>query len=379
MANLRQTLDTISGVDVGGNDFTLQETDVQPYIDNPEIAQMEADIAKARYGGSSIQDPSPSDPSQGVEPIGVYEGQAPGQPKPVGTAAKPVDFSRRGDFEFHVFNQLKTENMPDGNPFNFDPNAQLNKISKQDLPQLFERSFAGEVSWQDRHLLDDDQKKYWMSEVKRYRAHVETGLKGERAQAIDSYNQMMNSFDNAAKEQAAKNKQQRENRKQIYEAKIEALERSNKRQEKHQSQVSRKRELLTEQRELMAEYQDAETAGTLTPEISQARLAEIQAISDELKIINADLKTFQMPNPRSGVTKVEAKVNPKKREVEPEKDADGKTIVRKKIPAQGGDDKKPLMHNGKAVAKTGTVKKGPNKGRKKNNLHRREFRICRRR
>jgi len=353
MANLRQTLNTISGVDIGGNEFTLTDTDVQPYIDNPGMEQMEAEVTKARYGGSSIHDPSPSNPMQGQ--ASNVSGPATDQPR-------KVDFSRRGEFENHVFKQLKTENMPDGNPFNFNPNATLNKISKQDLPELFGNVFRGEVSWQDRHLLDDDQKKFWMNEVKRYRAHVETGLKSEREAAINSYNQMMNSFDNAAKEQAAADKLEREKKKAIMEASLKAQERAKGWQDDYQKALSEHAKLLTQERELIAEYLDAETAGTLTPERIDARLAELSAVKKQREYLSNEIKSREVPKPKGEATPVQAKVNPKKREVEPEKDADGKTIVRKKISGQATTVAKKTTKKKRIVAK-GPVKNGPNKGR----------------
>lgn len=319
MPTLRSTLNTISGVDVGGNEFTLQDTDVQPYIDNPEIAQMEADVTKARYGGSSIQDPSPSDPMQASNVSG------PGAAQP-----RNIDFSRRGEFENHVFNQLKTENMPDGNPFKFNPTAGLNAISKKDLPDLFARVFQNQVTWQDRHLLDDDQKKYWMSEVKGYRAHVKNGLDAERSQAINSYNQMMNSFDNAAKEQAVAGKLERDKRKQIREAKIKALERKGNRQKDYQADLALEKELLTEERELIQEFLDAETAGTLTPETTAARLAELRAIKKQRQHLATQISSYEVPKPQSDVTPVKATPGKPK----PKKDAEGKTIIRRKIPKQ---------------------------------------------
>jgi hypothetical protein len=355
MANLRETLNTISGVDIGGNEFTLQDTDVQPYIDNPELENLEAQVIKARYGGSSINDPSPSNPMQGR--ASNVSGPAADQPR-------KIDFSRRGEFENHVFKQLKSENMPDGNPFNFNPNAALNRISKQDLPELFGNVFRNEVSWQDRHLLDDDQKKFWMNEVKRYRAHVETGLRSEREAAVNSYNQMMNSFDNAAKEQAATDKFEREKKKAIMEANLKAKERAKGRQDDYQKALAEHAKLLTQERELIADYLDAETAGTLTPERIDARLAELSAVKKQRQHLSSQIKSHEVPKPKGEATPVQAKVNPKKKEPAPEADADDKMVVRKKMPSRGSD-KKPLMHNGKEVAKTGIVKKGPNKGRKK--------------
>jgi len=178
---------TVSNVDREGNRMDNPESDVvlqdTVLYDDPEIARLEAETTKDRYGGSTIQDYAQKQEQQ--------------------TAKGPPDLSRRGDFENSVFKQHITPNMPDGNPFRLNVVAQTNVISKRDLPDLFERVFQGQVSWQDRHLLDDEQRKFWLEKTKEYRAHVNTGLKAERAAAISSYNQMMNQFDNARKEQQA--------------------------------------------------------------------------------------------------------------------------------------------------------------------------------
>ena len=84
MPKLREALKQTSGVDIDGNPFTLQETDIQPYIDDPGLAQMEADVTKARYGGSAIQDVAPSMPAAEALPVDAPRTQA-------------IDFSRRED------------------------------------------------------------------------------------------------------------------------------------------------------------------------------------------------------------------------------------------------------------------------------------------
>lgn len=344
MPKLRDALKQTSGVDIGGNEFTLQETDIQPYIDNPDMAQMEADVTQARYGKTPVDD-LPSGPTSSAGP-----------PDKKGM----VDFSRRGDFEKAVFKQLASETIPEGNPFSFNPNAALNAVSKQDLPELFSQVFAGEVAWQDRHLLDDDQKKYWMSEVKRYRAHVQTALEQERETAINTYNQMMNQFDRAAKEAEALQKQKRQRSKDIIEIKTKQRERQEKRQKGYQAELKRRGELLTKERELAQSIMDAEANKTLTDEEAGAFIQELQGIRDERKVIEAELQSRQMPKPKGGISKVEGKEAPagSAKDYKTEIGKGGKTVVRKKMPAS---DKA----SGKTIVRTGTVKSGPNKGRKK--------------
>jgi len=283
MPNLRDTLKQTSGVDVGGNEFTLTETDITPYVDNPGMAQMEADVTLARYGGSPIQDKE-------VEKVGPWRdtnatGQQPA-PQTASTQGGPIDLSRRADFERSVFKQLASETMPDGNPFAFNPTASLNAISKQDLPELFNREFQGQVSWQDRHLLDDDQKKYWTDVVKRYRAHVDQALRAEREAAINSYNQMMNSFDNAAKEQEAIRKRQLEKEKRAMQAATKVDEKQSKREKAFQEALSRRTELLGLETKLVQDYSEREANGTLTEQEANAMVTQLTALRDERKEIS---------------------------------------------------------------------------------------------
>lgn len=331
MPNLRDALKQTSGVDTGGNEFTLEETDMQPYIDNPEMAQMEADVTKARYGGSSIQE---SKTSTGA----TAQGTAAGNQRGV------VDFSRRGAFEQSVFKQLQSESMPNGNPFDFDTTAKMNEITKTDMPELFAQVFQGQVTWQDRHLLDDDQKKYWQGEVKAFRAHLKGALDSEKNEGVDMYNQMMNQFDNMAKEQESLRKRKRQKG-------IDVAKDKETRGKAQAANLKRRTELLTNIREMTVMIMDAKTTGTLSDAEAGAMAAELQGHRDELKVINANLRgpKKEAPKPKGDVQTASADGK--------ESPAGEKTIVRKKVPKQGASNK--------TVVKTGTVKSGPNKGRKK--------------
>lgn len=340
MPKLREALKQTSGVDVGGNEFTLTETDIQPYIDNPEMAQMEADVTQARYGGTTIQDYAAA---QDVEPVGPWGADA------KGGKGGPIDFSRRADFEKSVFKQLKSETMPDGNPFNFNPTASLNAISKQDLPELFRTVFQNEVTWQDRHLLDDEQKKYWMSEVKRYRAHLSSALGAERESAISAYNQMMNQFDNTAKEIEAQRKRERQKRQDLQTAKIKQAESEDKKQKSYQENLKRRTELFQQEAELISMVMEAEANQTLTAEESAAHVQNLQSIRDERKAIEAILE-----KPAKEWKKKASKVIGPELTGTHEKGEKSPTMVK-------GKESK----GGKRVVKTGTVRSGPNKGRTK--------------
>lgn len=347
MPNLRKQLST-SGVDEAGNEFTLHATDIAPYIADPGRAQAEADVAKARYGGAAIQDPTP--PRPGEQPGPQPGDQAPFT-KPADGAPVMPDFSRRGEFEGHVFNQLKSDTMPTGNPFEFNPIASMNAISKQDLPELFARVFAGQVTWEDRHLLDDDEKKYWSAEVKRYRAHLQDSLNSEKKTAIDMYNHMMNQFDNQAKEAEAARKLVAEKQKATRQGKKDTADIMGQR--------------VKAFNDLSAIYQKImESAGTgqLSDTEKRGYNDQIQALKDHIAALND----------QAGIKPATPKAEPKGQTgtVVEEKSAEGKTVARGKISGQvpAKKEKVPAKKEGdwkttKTEVKRGIVKSGPQKGK----------------
>ena len=346
MPNLRQAKST-SGIDEAGNEFTLHETDIQPYIDNPGLAQAEADITKARYGGAAIQDPTPP-PPPGLEDWrkpGKY--LEPGAPydKPADGAPALPDFSRRTEFEGHVFKQLQSETMPDGNPFAFNPVAGMNAISKQDLPELFARVFQGQVTWQDRHLLDDDEKKYWQAEVKRYRAHLQDSLNAEKKTAIDQYNFMMNQFDNQAKEAEAARKL------------VADKQAATQKGKKDKSAVMGQRaKALNDLSVLYQKRSEMGATGKITAEETAIFNAQVKAIKDQIAALNDE----------AGI-KPQAKPKKDPNAVTEEKNAEGKTVVRGKISGQAKKKEKAKPYGDWKTARTevdrGIVKSGPNKGK----------------
>lgn len=338
MPNLRKQLSSTSGVDEAGNEFTLHETDIAPYIADPGRAQAEADVTKARYGGAAIQDPTPPRPGEPPGPQAPYA-------KPADGAPVMPDFSRRGEFEGHVFNQLKSETMPTGNPFEFNPVAEMNAISKQDLPELFAKVFAGQVTWQDRHLLDDDEKKYWAAEVKRYRAHLQDSLNSEKKTAIDMYNHMMNQFDNQAKEAEAARKLVEEKQKKISQGK------------KNVSDVMAKRsKALSDLSAVYTKIMEAAGTGQLSDTEKRGYNDQIQGLKDYIAVLNAQAG-IKPPAPKAATATEE-------------KTADGKTVARGKISGQAPakKEKAPAKKEGdwkttKTEVKRGIVKSGPDKGK----------------
>jgi hypothetical protein len=106
------------------------------------------------------------------------------------------DYSNRDKFSEHVFQTIG------GNPFDIDLGEELAKAD-QELPELFEYVFRGQAIWQDRHLLNNQQRAYWEDAVKAYHAHVKEQVESKKQTMTDRYNQMMNMFDNSAQQYKA--------------------------------------------------------------------------------------------------------------------------------------------------------------------------------
>jgi DNA repair exonuclease SbcCD ATPase subunit len=188
--------------------------------------------------------------------------------------------------------------------------------------------------------LDDEQKKYWMSEVKRYRAHLSTALESEREAAISSYNQMMNQFDNAAKEVEAERIRKRQKMQDFQTAKTKQFERRGKLQKNTQANMKHRTELMTKKRQIIQDIFEAEANQSLTDSEREAFTAELQGIADELQIVNAILNEGKVPKPKSDVTKVEDTT---------QAEGESPKVVRKKMPKAGKTIVKTAMHKGNKV------------------------------
>lgn len=347
MAALRKQLASTSGTDAFGNDFTLRETDIQPYIDDPNRAQMEADVTKARYGGKSIHDAD--------EVMLPYAKPEDGEPDVT------MDFSRRGDFEKHLHNQLKSDLMPDGNPFALNVTAKTNEIAQQDLPQLFSRVFQGQVLWRDRHLMNDDQKKYWTEEVKRYRAHLDSRVRAEKQTAIDMYNHAINRFDNQAKEVEAARKRVQARTKEFIAAKDAERKEKTARIDRLASERNKINKGLMEIMLKKQEFITAAPEGEDSPEVQaiDQQYDNLMSEKERLNATIAELTRKDAPEPKGEVN--EAAAPPKTAisagKPEPEtqasyKDKQGKTIVRGKVYPGGAPSKTSYVDkSGKTVVR----------------------------
>jgi hypothetical protein len=124
-------------------------------------------------------------------------GPAPVRQKPPAQVAA----EDRARFEQEVFKQIG------GDPFGRNTMAEITEHTKNDLPQLFQRAFGGQVIWEDRNRLDKNQNAFWQNEVKAYRAHLKNEIEGEKKSQVESYKQMMGRFDVEMKSQQAEQAQ----------------------------------------------------------------------------------------------------------------------------------------------------------------------------
>jgi len=257
--------------DKSGRDVTITDTDMGPYMANPDMAQMEADVTKARYGGSSIQDSKP----------------APFKQPPAGTPVGAQQFPPRSVFEKSIFNTLKSDSNPTGNPFDINIPATVEQISKGDLPDLFNQVFKGTVIWEDRHLLDDEQKKLWLAEAKRYRAHLKEQVTAEKQTATGQYNQLMTRFDNEKKEQEAGLKKVQEKTKAFAKEKEDQEKKATAGKKDRISMKKRKAEILKDIAGITTKIVEiAAGGGQMAPEEDQAYRNQIAALREELQMIN---------------------------------------------------------------------------------------------
>ena len=217
MANLRDTR-SMTFDDTGGNEVTLEETDIQPYIEDPNLAGMEQEVALARHGGSPIQaDPdSPqyagAERGKYLEDLGAGEAEVGTGPKAAPTVEAeqptkgglldvPEGFQGqkydRDEFEKFVFKQTG------GNPWQVDPIKRLEETSAAGMPALFGQVFDGKVLWADRELLNAEQKKHWNAEVAAFRADAAQTIDQDIRRKKELYNHMMGRFEDQKKQHEA--------------------------------------------------------------------------------------------------------------------------------------------------------------------------------
>lgn len=257
----------IPGSGLPADQVELQSTDMRPYMAIPGLAKMEADVTKARYGGSTIQD------AAAAEKQGQPAGQ-PGQP-----AQGPGRFDRRR-FEGFIFNEMG------GNPFEIDVVREVDKKTAESLPKLFNQVFKGNAIWEDRGRLSKKQQDFWQNEVKRFRSHLKDRVTSDRKTKVDYYNFMMKNFDNEAKETEARAKRQAAQAEKEGKGTTTSVKDMRKRLDDIQRT---KRDILKRQGEIM---QKATMSGAT--EVPEEFEAEFMELADQLKYINNEAHQILM-------------------------------------------------------------------------------------
>lgn len=252
----------IPGSGLPADQVELRSTDMRPYMAIPGLAQAEAEVTKARYGGSSIQDSAAAGAA-------AKQGQPAGAPGQPGQMRPPTQYDRRR-FEDIVFKDMG------GNPFEIDVVREVDKRTAESLPKLFNQVFKGQAIWEDRGRLSKKQQDFWQGEVKKYRAHLKDRVTSDRKTKIEYFNFMMKNFDNEAKEYEARTKKQQEQTKGT----VTEVKDMRKRLDDIQKT---KRDILKRQGEIM---QRATQAGST--EIPEEFEAEFMELASQLKYINEE-------------------------------------------------------------------------------------------
>jgi len=104
-----------------------------------------------------------------------------------------MDFSDRDKFSQKVIGEL------DADPFAIDPAEEVEKAMGQ-LPEIFDQTFGGQISWNDRKRLSPQQAEHWNKVVDNYRTWVFNRALGHKQALRDQYDMAMQKFD---KERAA--------------------------------------------------------------------------------------------------------------------------------------------------------------------------------
>ena len=256
--------DAVPGSGLPADQVQIKSTNIKPYMANPDLARQEAEVTKARYGGSSIPPPY-------QEPkVGVAEAGTP-----------PVH--NRSRFEKEIFKEIG------GNPFEINVVKQMNDVSARDLPKLFSSVFKGQVVWEDRNKLNKKQADFWQAQVQGYRAHVKEQLESERKTKIEVYNHMMKTFDNDTKEQEAAEKRVKEREKEWAD-----LNKSNKTAQK--DDLKRLTELQKNKREIMKEQAEIIEKGTdlTTGALSPAAEIRFMELGEQLKFVKGEAEQLLM-------------------------------------------------------------------------------------
>jgi hypothetical protein len=254
----------IPGSGLPADQVQLQPTNIKMLQADPTLGQKEADVLKARYGGETsteIKSAAPEKPAEQQGPI--YDRQR--------------------------FEQILFQDMG-GNPYEIDPMKEVDRITAEEMPKLFDHIFRGKAIWADRGRLSKKQQDFWQNELRQYRANVHDHIVSDRQTKIGMYQFMMNQFDNQAKEEEAKMRRLGQYQSGAIQEKREARLQQRAEQEHATKMMNDRRAIVKRQTELMSEGIDPATG-----QMSDAAQLEFMELTNQLKSINEMLGRGEKP------------------------------------------------------------------------------------
>jgi hypothetical protein len=236
------------------NNSTFEER--QKYM----TAQERADWASKKFSGPVEKDPT-------------------GKPAAAAAAAAPAaaesSADKRARFEQEVFKQIG------GDPFGINTVALMDEATRNALPGLFQKVFAGRLVWEDRRRMTKKESEFWDEEVKRFRAHVKDQIEGEKSAKKEAYKEMMGRFDLDQKTREAESKQKAEREAKWREAQGKQVTAVTKAAEALQKQDNT---LRSAEMKIMENMSKALEGAASTP----AKMEEYNALQAELTRVRSD-------------------------------------------------------------------------------------------
>jgi len=142
---------------------------------------------------------------------------------PSGTALAAAQgrYEDRKSFEQHVFKKIG------GDPRQLRTEDELQKFAdSEEIKDLFNEAFRGQVAWYDRDRLSPEMARYWNAALTKERANISNRVKETRARMEEDYNFYMGKFDDKAKNISAAKKEDRETERTTGKAERKATEKA---------------------------------------------------------------------------------------------------------------------------------------------------------
>lgn len=136
--------------------------------------------------------------------------QTPQAPGATPSSGVPEDMQFTWQDRERFRNQVIQNQFNGKDPYTVSVPFAMQKITEQQAPAWFNEFTGGQVTWEDRGLLQPKEQEAWSKFYTAKRAHLQNNLKSEQAQAIRLMSNMMNRWDMKAKEATAERKAARQ-------------------------------------------------------------------------------------------------------------------------------------------------------------------------